>query len=126
MKLEITFRHFEPTDDLKKYANKKMQKLSRYLPKHARKTAHAIVVLEDDPGAKPNSYSCEVTLHIPHEEIIAKEATVNMFAAIDIVEAKVRNQLLKYKGKTTNHKADKRRVLSKFRRLADTFNTEQE
>jgi ribosome-associated translation inhibitor RaiA len=38
-----------------------------------------------------------VTLHLPHQSIIIKERALNMFAAVDIAEVKLKQQLQKYK-----------------------------
>jgi ribosome-associated translation inhibitor RaiA len=38
---------------------------------------------------------------LPNENIAIHESTVNMFAAVDIVETKLKNQLKKYKEKRT-------------------------
>jgi ribosome-associated translation inhibitor RaiA len=37
-------------------------------------------------------------MHVPGETLTVKETTINMYAAIDIVEAKLHSQLRKYKG----------------------------
>lgn len=98
-KIEIVGHGVELRDDLKKYITKKVGKLDRYLPRHARKTAHAEVKIRENASAKNgnNKYECEVLLELPGEQITAKEATINMFAAVDIVETKLKNQLRKYK-----------------------------
>ena len=41
-------------------------------------------------------------MHLPHEEFATKETTMNIFAAIDIVEAKLKNHLRKYKETHSN------------------------
>lgn len=85
-------------DDIKRYVDRKIGRLDRYLPKHARESAAAEVRLRDAKKAHGNRYECEVVLHLPEEIITAKDSTMNLFAAVDIVEQKMKNQLKKYKG----------------------------
>lgn len=87
----------ELDEDIKRYANRKIGRLDRYLPKHARQSAHAEIRLRDAKKAHGNRYECEVVLHLPSETITAKDSTLNVYAAVDIVEQKIKNQLKKYK-----------------------------
>ncbi|MBH1980265.1 hypothetical protein I8H89_01970, partial [Candidatus Saccharibacteria bacterium] len=54
----------------------------------------------------------EILLFVPDKVLAAKDSTVNVLAAVDIVEAKLQAQLAKYK---EQHSED-RSVLSKFKR----------
>lgn len=117
--IEVTGIHFEMDPDLEKYARTKISKLDRYMPRPARRSVRAEVKLIQDRSNKKNKNTCEVVLHLPGGEHMAKESTVNMYAAIDIVETKLRNQLRKYKEKHAQHRAPRKDMLRKFRRLAD-------
>ncbi len=88
----------------KKYVNKKIGRLDRYLPKKDRDGVRAEVKLKEVNRDHGNKYECEVLLLIPDKTIIAKDTTVNMLAAIDIVEEKLKNQLKKYKDERTDHR----------------------
>lgn len=114
-KIEINGVHTVLTDDLKKYITKKIGKLDRFMPRRARESAHAEVFVKElkDKGKKLNQ--CEVVLHVPGSNLTVKESTINMFAAVDIVEAKLKNQLKKYK-ETHSSLRIHRRVLLKLRR----------
>jgi putative sigma-54 modulation protein len=114
-KLEISGVHTDLTPELQKYVGKKIGRLDRYLPRHARASAHAEVILKELTPKNKRQCVCEVVLHLPKENITSKEGTVNMFAAVDIVEAKLKNQLKKYKDKHTAHRLH-RRILKKLRR----------
>lgn len=96
-RLEITGKHVDITDDLKKYVIKKVSRLDRYVPKHARESVHAEIKLMQSKSSDKKQYTCEVILHLPKEIVTAKDSTLNMFAAVDIVERKLKAQLLKYK-----------------------------
>jgi putative sigma-54 modulation protein len=96
-RLEISGVHAEVGEDLKKYVARKIGKLDRFIARHARESVHAVVKLKEGKAKDKNERTCEVILHLPGEIITVKETTINMFAAIDIVETKLRNQLKKYK-----------------------------
>jgi putative sigma-54 modulation protein len=96
-KIEITGIHTELDDDIKKYVQKKIGKLDSYMPRHARKSAHAEVKIKETKGQKKRESVCEVTIFVPNQQITAQEQTVNTYAAIDIVEEKLKSQLRKYK-----------------------------
>ncbi len=99
-KIDITGIHAEVEPDVAKYVKKKIAKLDGYMPKHARKSAHAEVKLKEEKVKTKKQSTCEVILYVPGEVIKAQETTVNMYAAIDIVEEKLKSQLRKYKEQT--------------------------
>lgn len=116
MKLEITGVHYKVDKKLHTYITKKMDKLEKYIPKHARESAHAEVFLKEVKIKTKKENVCEVVLRLPKENITTKESTINMFAAVDIVETKLRNQLKKYK---TQHGSPQfhHRLIGKLRRV---------
>lgn len=113
--IDITGVKFDLDDTTKKYVYKKIGRLDRYLPKHARKSAMAEVKLKEVNRDHGNKYEAEVILHIPDKRITAKDSTMNMLAAVDIVEAKLTTQLKKYKEMHIPH-VGRRGVLSRFKR----------
>ncbi len=118
-RIEVVAQHVELTDDLKKYIDKKIGRLDRFMNHHVKKSVHAEVKLKEESSKKNDKFTAEVILHLPNETMTAKDSTLNIFAAVDIVEAKLKNQLRKYKQKTSVHKADRKGVLAKFKRKAD-------
>ena len=101
-KLEISGIHLNADADIQKYARKKIAKLDAYMPRHARKSAHAEVKIEESKAKYKKQCTAEVTIFIPGEVITAKETTVNMHAAIDIVEEKLKAQLRRYKSQNSS------------------------
>ncbi len=95
--IEITSVRYSPDEPTKKYVVKKIGSLSRFLPRHARKTFSAEVVLKEVNRANGNKYECDAKVIVPNKVIAAKDSTMNMMAAIDIVEAKLADQLRRYK-----------------------------
>lgn len=114
-KLEIDGVHMEVGNDLRKYVTKKIGKLEKYIPRHARNSAHAEVKLKEGRAKNREQRTCEVILHLPHEQITVSETTVNMFAAVDIVEEKLKTQLHKYKEKNASPKL-RQRLMSRLKR----------
>jgi len=105
---------YEVDDATKKYITKQIGRLDRYLPRHARKSATVEVKIEQVNHDHGNKYEAEVILNIPGDLIAAKDSTSNVFAAIDIVEAKVKKQLVDYKQANIAH-IGKRRLMSRFK-----------
>ncbi len=115
IQLEVKSVRFELDERVKKYINKKLGRLDKYVPRHAREGMHGKVILLEDNGKSKNRFTCEAIIPIPKVTLTAKESTVNMYAAIDIVEAKIKAQCLKYKEKTTDHHSRRERWLRKLR-----------
>lgn len=103
-------------DDLtKKYIRKKIGSLDRLVPRHARKNIRAEVKIAEVNRDKGNKYEVEVLVHIPEKTVTAKDSTMNVLAATDIVEAKIANQLRKYKENHIPH-VGRRKLLDRFKR----------
>ena len=123
-KVDITGIHADLEPDVAKYAKKKIAKLDGYMPRHARKSAHAEVRLKEAKAKDKKQCTVEVVLYVPGEIITAKETTVNMYAAIDIVEEKLKTQLRKYKEQSAEQKTGRgrgkfRAALAKLSRKAE-------
>lgn len=113
--ITITGVKYEVDATTKKYVFKKIGRLDRYLPKHARKSASAEIKLKQINETHGNKYEAEVILHVPEKVVTAKDSTLNMLAAVDIVEAKLVSQLKKYKEATLPH-VGQRGMLSRLGR----------
>jgi putative sigma-54 modulation protein len=113
--INITGVKYQLDETTKKYVNKKIGRLDRYLPRHARKSVTATVNLKEVNQAHGNKYEAEVILNVPSKHITAKDTTMNMLAAVDIVEAKLAAQLHKYKETHIAH-VGRRGMLSRFKR----------
>ncbi len=79
-KLEINGVHFTINPKLTAYVTKKIGKLDKYIPRQARQSAHAEVFLKEVKIKAKKENICEVILHLPHETLTTKEATINMYA----------------------------------------------
>lgn len=100
---------------LKNYVTKKIGGLDKYISRHSRESAHAEVHLKESKAKDQNKAHIEVMLHLPHQTIIIKEKALNMYAAVDIAETKLKQQLKKYKDLHGSGKS-RRHILARFRR----------
>ncbi len=115
-KFEIQGVHYEIDENLRKYVTKKIGGLDHYISKHNRDSVHAEVTLKEGKAKNHTRCTCEVTMYMPNETINISESALNMFAAVDIVEAKLKQQLRKYKERHQDGDRRRRHLLARFRR----------
>ncbi len=113
-KLEIAGVHIKLDEKLEKYVTRKIGELDRYVPRRLRPSFHAEIKLKEDKAIKTNHCTCEVILHLPKETLRISESTVNLYAAVDIVETKLKLQLKKYKDLHASPKL-RQRLIAKMR-----------
>ena len=113
--IEITGVQFDVDQTTRKYVMKKIGRLDRYLPRHARKSVSAAVKLREVNHDHGNKYEAEVILNLPDKTLTARDYTLNVLAAVDSVEAKIVTQLHKYKEAALPHLGS-RGALSRFKR----------
>lgn len=104
-RIEISGIHLDVDSDLQKYIVKKIRKIERFVPKAARASLHVDVKLKEEKTKDKKHCQCEIIMHLPGEDITAAETTVNMYAATDIVVAKLKTQLEKYRASRSKHGA---------------------
>lgn len=114
-KIDIQGVHLKIDEKTEKYVYKKLGHIDKYLPSAVRESAHAEIQLKESKAKSTNRNTCEITLYLPKETINIKESTINMFAAIDIVESKVIQKIHQYKDLHHSGKFH-RRLMAKFRR----------
>lgn len=112
---DITGIKYNIDDQTRKYVEKRIGRLDRYVPRHARKSASAEVKLKQIDKSHGNKYEVDVILKLPEKNLTASDQASNMLAAIDIVETKLSGQLRRYRTETIPH-IGKRRLLSRFKR----------
>jgi putative sigma-54 modulation protein len=105
LKVDVAALHTEVDEDLNKYIENKIGKLDKYMSRHVRKSAHVDVKLKESHAKDKKRCTCEVIVHLPKERITIAETTLNMYAAVDIVAAKLKNRLKKYKELKISHRA---------------------
>ena len=113
--IAITGIKYDVDEKTKKYVEKKIGELDRLLPRHARKSVKAEVKITFIDQKDGNKYEVEAIIRVPEKTITAKDSTMNVMAATDIVEQKIATQLRKYKQTRVAH-VGKQGLMAKFKR----------
>ena len=95
MQLTVTFKKIDPSDPLKSYVNKKLDKFERMLDSPAE--AHVVLSVEKI------RHIAEITLTCDKLNIHAKESSENMYSSIDILMDKVRRLAQENKRPLSDH-----------------------
>ena len=113
-KIEISGNNYKVEDGLRKYTLKRMEKLDRYLPKGSKKDVVVNVVVAEIGKNRLDKYEISVAMEIPGGKVIAaKDECSNVFAGVDLVEAKLTGQIRRYKLEAQPHR-QKRSLKSLF------------
>lgn len=116
MNISFAFKNFEPSDHLKKYARRRMEKLGRFFGKAAGLDCDVVMLVDKF------RHRCEVNVQGEGLQINAQETAQDMYAAIDLVTDKLESQI---KRKVSRVKEQRRKA-----RNAEvdvfTFNVEAE
>jgi putative sigma-54 modulation protein len=107
-KFEISGVHTEINENLHKYIVRKLGRIDKYLSKKTRQSAHLEVRLKEVKADGKKQSTCDVILYLPHDTIKMSESTLNMYAAVDIVQAKLKQQIARYKESHTDPKRQRR------------------
>ena len=91
MRIKVTFRHLDQSDELRQYAENRLQKLKKY----SDGPMDVNVVLSTEKFR----HSAEVVISGDGIRAAAKEEQEDMKAAIDLVSDKIERQLKKYRDK---------------------------
>lgn len=96
MQIMVTFRHVEPSDGLRTYAEEKVQRVHKYL----RRPIEAHVIL----GVEKQRHIAEVQVTGSHLNITATEETDDLYSAIDLAMSKVERQIKRHVARYKEHK----------------------
>ena len=104
-KIEITGNGYKIEEGLKKHIQKKIGKLDRYLPRGSKKDVVVNVIVAEIGKNKGEKFEISVAMDIPGGKVIAaKDECSNVFAGVDLVEAKLTGQIRRYKLETQPHR----------------------
>ncbi len=95
MQINLTGHHVEITSSLREYVNTKFAKLERHFD-HIN-NVHIVLTVEK------SKQTAEANLHLKGSEVVASAANEDMYKAIDALIDKLDKQILKYKGKHSQH-----------------------
>ena len=103
--IEITGNGFKVEEGFRKYVEKRIGKLDRYLPRGSKKDVVAKVIVSEVGKNKGDKFEISAAMEIPGGKVIAaKDECSNVFAGADLVEAKLTGQIRRYKLETQPHR----------------------
>lgn len=113
-KIEITGNDYKVEDGFRKYVEKRIGKLDRYLPRGAKKDVVAKVQVSEIGKTRGDKYEISVSMELTGgKTLAAKDECTNVFAGVDLVEAKLTGQIRRYKLEMQPHR-QKRSLKSLF------------
>lgn len=98
MQVLVTFRHMDATPALRRYAETKVRRVHKLM----RHPIEAHVILE----VNKRRHIAEITLSGEHLRVTAKEATADLYSAIDLVMDKIERQIQRRVEKRLAHRHD--------------------
>lgn len=107
-KIDISGSNYKVSESFQKYAAKRIGKLDRFLPRGNKKDVVIKIVVTEVDRAHGNKYEISAAMEIPGGKVItARDECSNVFAGIDILEAKLKGQVRRYKLESTPHLSKK-------------------
>ncbi|MBQ3348466.1 ribosome-associated translation inhibitor RaiA [Candidatus Saccharibacteria bacterium] len=104
-KIEITGNDYKVEEGFRKYTTKRFGKLDRYLPRGSKKDVVMKVQVSEIGKSKGDKYEISAAMEIPGGKVIAaKDECSNVFAGVDLVEAKLTGQIRRYKLEVQPHR----------------------
>lgn len=104
-KIEITGNGYKVEEGLRKYVEKRLGKLDRYLPRGSKKDVIAKIIVSEIGKTRGDKYEISVAMEIPGGKVLAaKDECSNVFAGVDLVEAKLTGQIRRYKLESQPHR----------------------
>jgi putative sigma-54 modulation protein len=97
MKITITGRHFEVSEDLSKYAEKKLAKLEKFF--------HKLIDIEVIMYVEKHSHVIETVINGDGMKFFGTEKASDMYSSVDLLIKSMEKQVVKYKEKHSGHKA---------------------
>ena len=118
MQIRTTARHFDLTEDLKKFSQKEIEKLGRYFN-------HIIdchLILDQEK----NRITAELKTKVYGTILSSKHQSYDLYDSIEKVVVKMETQLKRYKAKLQDKKAKKSQVVKTQMEDKDTASEQEE
>ncbi|MCP4502169.1 MAG: ribosome-associated translation inhibitor RaiA [Deltaproteobacteria bacterium] len=96
MQVSVTFRHMEPTDALKSFADEKVNKISKII--HSPTDAYVVLSVEK------YMHKADITITANGITMRGKEKSEDMYFSIDRAMSKIERQAQRYHDKISSHK----------------------
>ncbi len=104
MHIELTFKNFEPSEHLKKYARRRLEKAGRFLGKSSALDLQVVLTVDK------HRHRAEVKLSGEGLNLTASEQSDDMYASIDLVTDKIESQVRKAAAKAHETRRKDRNV----------------
>lgn len=115
-KIEINGNGYRIEEPFKKYVEKRIGKLDRYLPRGSKKDVVCKIVVTEIGKGKTEKYEISAAMELTGGKVIAaRDECTNVFAGVDLVEAKLTGQIRRYKLEVQPHR-QKRSLKNLFRK----------
>ena len=101
MDINVTFRHMDPTESLRTYAEEKASKIDKYFDFPVE--VHIVLAVEKFRRM------ADITLSVNGTVIKAVEETEDMYSAIDQVMDKIEKQIRRHRDKTRKRRSENRK-----------------
>ena len=109
-KIEVSGNGYKVDEAFRKYVQKRLGKLDKYLPRKAKKDVVVkLVVTEIGKNKNKNEkYAISTTMEVTGGKVLAaKDECSNIFAGVDLIEAKLTSQIRRYKLEAQPHRQKK-------------------
>src|SRR4051794_32920379 len=104
MEFIVRGNHVDITPELRSYSEEKIGRLSRFSPEIIQ---IEVELRHDQSGREGNAYCAEAQISLPGPDIIAKERAGSLPEAIDLLEGKLKVQLLRAKERELDRRRKK-------------------
>lgn len=98
MNISCTFKNFDASDHLKKYARRKMEKLGRFFGKSSSPEVNLVLSVDKF------RHRCEITINGEGLHLNASEQSSDMYASIDLGFDKIESQIKRHVEKVKEHR----------------------
>ncbi|HJV34445.1 ribosome hibernation-promoting factor, HPF/YfiA family [Geomonas sp.] len=117
MQITTTFRHMEPSDALKGYAEEKLERVKKYIDEP--------IVVQVFLTVEKIRHSAEVTITAKGITIKAAEESNDMYASLDAVSDKIDKQLRRFKERIKAHKPTEGRARTVQKAIVEASSIEE-
>ncbi len=104
MHISFTFRNFEASEHLKKYARRRFEKVGRFLGKNAALDLQVLLTVDK------HRHKIEVILSGEGMNISTSETSPDMYASIDLMTDKLESQIRKHASKNRERHKSKNNI----------------
>lgn len=105
MNISVTFRNMKPSEAVKEYATKKLEKIKKFLPDAEPIEVHVVLSVEK------HRHIADVVVTAKDLTISAKEETEDIYSAIDLVADSVEKQAKKHRERVKTRKSNFKEVV---------------